>query len=341
MSFKVFNNEKAISPGTAILILSAIAIIGAAVVGVMLGAFSDNIASHVSTSDASDASATTIHIGGSTTCQPVITDLADQYMKDHEGIRISVQGGGSGEGRVAVTMGTLNIGMSSDPIDAIQYPYLLPFQFGGSAVIPVINDISGVNYTTANDLHTLYQYANSSGVVGAKINSGELQYDPSASFYLTVLQRSDTSGTEETFSKYIGSGDKTWINNTNALNEVGNAGMLAALQSATTPTLGFLGMGYAFDSTGKNATGVTIIGIDSCPAANVTHAEVLKTLKAGTTQTFPLILTRGLYFCTRGPATTLEQDFMYYCISPQASTTYTKHGVYSIITIKDGSEVSA
>ncbi len=323
---------------TATLFLVAIAIIGAEVVGLMQGSYISNIASHVTTSD---ASAVNIHIGGSTTCQPVVTDLAAQYMKDHYGINITVKGGGSGAGREGVTSGALDIGMSSDAIDAIKYPYLVPYQFGGSAVIPVINDIPGVNSITANDLHALYQYANSSGVVGAKINSGELQYDPSASFYLTVLQRSDTSGTEETFSKYIGSGDKTWINNTNAANEIGNDGMLAVVRGAATPTLGFLDMGYAFDSTGKNATGVTIIGIDSCPAASVTHTEVLKTLKAGKTQTFPLILTRELYFCTRGPATTFEQDFMHYCVLPQASDTFTKHGVYSVLTIKDGSAVSA
>lgn len=341
MSFKILSDEKALSTSTATLVLVAIAIVGAEVINLMLGSYTNNTASSVSTVDITDASATIIHIGGSTTCQPVVTDLAAQYMKDHEGIRIAVDGGGSGIGRAGVTIGALDIGMSSDAIDSIQFPYLVPLQFGGSAVIPVIKDISGVDSTTANDLHTLYQYANSSGVVGAKINSGELQYDPSASFYLTILQRSDTSGTEETFSKYIGSGNKTWINNTNATNEFGNAGMLAAIQGATTPTLGFLDMGYAFDSTGKNATGVTIIGIDSCPAASVNNAEVLRTLKAGKTKTFPLILTRELYFCTRGPATTFEEDFMHYCVSPQASATFTKHGVYSILTIKDGSTASA
>jgi phosphate transport system substrate-binding protein len=341
MIFNIFKNEKALSTSTATLILVAIAIIGAEVIGLMLGSYNDNVASHVFTGDASDLSVVTTHIGGSTTCQPVVGDLAAQYMKDHYGINITVQGGGSGAGRAGVTKGTLDIGMSSDAIDPIQYPYLIPFQFGGSAVIPVINDISGVNSITANDLHALYQYANSSGVVGAKVNDGKLQCDPSASFYLTVLQRSDTSGTEETFSKYIASDNKTWINNTNAANEFGNAGMLAAIQGATTPTLGFLDMGYAFDSTGKNTTGVKIIGIDSCPSASITPAEVLKTLKAGKTQTFPLILTRELFFCTRGQATTFEQDFMHYCVSPQASATFSKHGVYSILTIKDSSAVSS
>lgn len=334
MSFKTLNHEKALSTSTATLVLVAIAIIGGLVINLMLGAYISEIASNVLSNDKSNASAATIRIGGSTTCQPVVTDLAAQYMKDHCGIKIIVTGGGSGAGRDSVITGALDIGMSSDAIDPIQYPYLTPFQFGGSAVIPVINYISGVNFTTANDLHELYQYANSSGVVGAKINSGELQYDPSASLYITILQRSDTSGTEETFSKYIANGNKTWINNTSAMNEVGNAGILAAIQNATTPTLGFLDIGYAFDSTGKNATSVTIIGIDSCPTASITHAEVLKTLKAGKTQTFPLILTRELFFCTRGKATELEQDFMHYCVSSQASDTFNKHGVYSILAIK-------
>jgi phosphate transport system substrate-binding protein len=339
MSFRIIKHEKALATSSSTLVLVAIAIIGAAAIGLMLGSYCNNMTTHFtdigSKVSASEASAAAIRIGGSTTCQPVVTDLAAQYMEDRKGINITVQGGGSGVGRDDVISGALDIGMSSDDIDPIQYPYLIPFAFGGSAVIPVVNNISDVNFTTADDLRALYQYANSSGVVGAKINNGKLQYDSSASFYLTVLQRSDKSGTEETFSKYIGLNDKTWINNTKAMNEVGNSGMLTAIQNGTTPTLGFLDVGYAFDSTGKNAKGVTIIGIDSCPATSVTHAEVLKTLKAGNTQTFPLILTRQLYFCTLGPANTYEQDFMNYCVSPQASGTFTKHGVYSIITIKE------
>ncbi len=56
---------------------------------------------------------TGIIIAGSTSVQPFIEKLAEQYMEKHPGISITVQGGGSSAGIIATSSGTCSIGSSS------------------------------------------------------------------------------------------------------------------------------------------------------------------------------------------------------------------------------------
>ncbi len=54
-----------------------------------------------------------ITVVGSTSVQPFVEKLAEEYMKRHPKVKINVQGGGSTAGIMAVTDGACNIGMSS------------------------------------------------------------------------------------------------------------------------------------------------------------------------------------------------------------------------------------
>ena len=50
---------------------------------------------------------------GSTSMEKVMNTLAEQYMTDHAGVTISVEGGGSGAGVEAASNGTADIGLAS------------------------------------------------------------------------------------------------------------------------------------------------------------------------------------------------------------------------------------
>ncbi len=54
-----------------------------------------------------------IDIVGSTSVQPLAEKLAENYMKSHDGVRIYVQGGGSGMGIRSTDQDLADIGMSS------------------------------------------------------------------------------------------------------------------------------------------------------------------------------------------------------------------------------------
>ncbi|MFQ5482745.1 MAG: phosphate ABC transporter substrate-binding protein [Nitrospinaceae bacterium] len=56
---------------------------------------------------------TLVRVGGSTTLLPVVTRAAEEYMKAHPGVRITVSGGGSGVGIRGAATGILDIGLAS------------------------------------------------------------------------------------------------------------------------------------------------------------------------------------------------------------------------------------
>ena len=88
-----FDDTRAVSPIVATLVLVVVAISGAAAVGTIMGTFSSDVSGEANTGELALASSTEILIAGSTTVQPVSELLAEAYMDDHQGIKVTVQGG--------------------------------------------------------------------------------------------------------------------------------------------------------------------------------------------------------------------------------------------------------
>src|SRR5271157_589468 len=97
-NIKFFNNDEGVSPIVATLVLIVVAIIGAAAVGLIMGSFSNSVSKQVNNQNVAGNAATTLNVGGSTTCQPIVQTMATMYMGNHTGMVINVQGGGSGAG---------------------------------------------------------------------------------------------------------------------------------------------------------------------------------------------------------------------------------------------------
>nr|WP_321498511.1 substrate-binding domain-containing protein [uncultured Methanolobus sp.] len=318
---KLFNDEAGVSPIVATLVLVVVAIAGAAAVGTIMGSFSSDVSDSASAADATSAASTELLIAGSTTVQPVSELLAEAFMAEHDGIKVTVQGGGSGAGITSTELDIIDIGSASKAVDTVtDYPTLQAFQIGGSAVV-VIGGSNIAGNTTGTEL--FYMYDNSSaGIVDIDIAAnGDITYGAgSGATDITLYQRSEASGTEETFAKYLGMGSEI---DSEAVGAVGNSGVLAAVEDNAN-SLGFVDFGFA-----ESSEIVNIIGVDGYTSDEIDDDAILDAL-AGE-DTYQSSLTRPLNYLTNGNPSAVEQSFINFAMSPAAMDYFHEVGYYSII----------
>jgi phosphate transport system substrate-binding protein len=328
-NLKHMNNDMAVSPIVATLVLIVVAVIGAVAVGTIMGTFSTDVSKQANSQGASTAAGTHILVAGSTTVQPASILLAQAYEKNHQGIQIDVQGGGSGAGIAAAGQGIADIGASSSALTAANlatYPDLKASQIGARAVVWIVNNNTQVaNIVTQPNLKAFVN-----GAAGATLTTS-----PAASPAIdTLVQRSDASGTESTAASYAGatgSGDNAFDNvaiTTKAMS--GNPGVVAEIQSNNAGNeIGFADLGYIIDNNGAvkaTASKCHILQLDTYTFADGTHlrADALTAAKnkingvayvAGAT-TYPQALTSQLLYVTNGNPSSIVKDFINFAQSP-------------------------
>ncbi|MEA1865778.1 MAG: substrate-binding domain-containing protein [Euryarchaeota archaeon] len=326
----MWEDTRAVSPIVATLVLVVVAITGAAAVGTIMGTFSSDVSEQSNTGELASASSTEILIAGSTTVQPVSELLAEAYMDEHQGVKITVQGGGSGAGVSSAGMGIVDIGAASrDPKDAElgKYPKIKTHQIGGSAVVVIAGkDITAFNIDR-EELKTAYQDGDPD-----KITTNL----PANASIGTLYQRAEASGTEETFAKWLGlTEDKI---NSSIEGATGNAGVLAAVQGAG-DSIGFVDYGFA-----DGASDIVILGISDTgrsgkeyKAADVTKKNIKTALKKNDDGKYPTGkvdgvdgLTRPLNYMTNGDPSSMEQAFITFAQSPGATSYFEQCGYFAV-----------
>lgn len=98
----------------------------------------------------------TIQIAGSTSVQPVVEKLADEYQKTHPNVRINVQGGGSGLGIRTTEQNIVNIGMSSKALNSDEKDGLNEYVIGKDGIIIAINKANPINNLTTDEIRDLF-----------------------------------------------------------------------------------------------------------------------------------------------------------------------------------------
>ena len=306
-------NEDAVSPIVATLVLIVVAVVGAVAVGTIMGTFSNDVADQTNIGDVAGSSSYEILIGGSTTVQPISELLGKAFMAKNPGVKINVQGGGSGVGITSAKMGLVDIGAASKAVDDSE---LTVTQIGGSAVVVIAGSGVTVQNVTKAELNTFI----TAGTVPGNLTSAT-----------KFVQRAEASGTEETFAQWVINKDTksldaytgTWMTSA-----AGNAGVLKAVQDNPT-YVGFVDAGYALD-----ATGIKIVTIDTY--SETTSKNILQALKddkAGKTSTaYPNGLTRPLNYMTKTDAqNSIAQKFIDFARSPAAIDLFNEAGMYSIL----------
>jgi len=336
----MWNNTEAVSPIVATLVLVTVAIAGAAGVGMIQGTFSSQVSEDVSAGEAADAASTEILIAGSTTVQPVSELLAEAYMDEHQGVKITVQGGGSGAGVSSTGMDIVDIGAASRAVKSTEltkYPDLKVSQIGGSAVV-VIADPAGFAAasaagTTTAELTSLYDL-----VVDA---AGGLTIDSTAITVpagTTIVQRADASGTEDTFEDYLSLTLDAAVDDadTTQVSETGNAGVLAKVKG-TTDCIGFVDYGFAIENglaeveiLGIVDTLVTTPHVLTGASPATLKGDIKDELKNDDGTNYVNGLTRPLNYITNGEPNSMEQAFITFAMSPGATTYFEETGYFAI-----------
>ena len=321
MNFKNMN-ESAVSPIVATLVLIVVAVVGAVAVGTIMGTFSSDVAEQTNVGDVGGSASAEVLIAGSTTVQPVSEILAEAYMNQKPGVKITVQGGGSGAGISSVGMGIADIGSASRPMnedEVTQYPNLVQHKIGGSVVVFIANKNATTTIATVAALADEYDTPTSGNV---------------------VYERDESSGTEDTAKEYLG------VTFADTTKETGNAGILKAVQDtdAAQTAIGFVDWSYAADATGIYVADITDTGDITWVSPSAMDTDELKLIASLKAQDldnpstddgedYPVDLGRLLFYITNGNPSSVVKNYIEFTQSPAAFGYFEETGYWPIVEL--------
>ena len=215
---------------------------------------------------------TTIKVDGSTTVLPIMQKIVEAYMKAHPDVKITVSGGGSGNGIKALIDGATDVAMASramqpKELDLAKTKNIAPKQIvcAIDAIVPVVNPANKLAEITTDQLKDLYM---------GKITSWK---DLGGEGPVVVISRDTSSGTYESWEELVMKKERVFPG---ALMQASSGAVVQAV-SKNKNALGYVGIGYLDAST----KGLKVDGIEPT-------AENAKSKK------FPI--SRDLYLYTNG-----------------------------------------
>jgi phosphate transport system substrate-binding protein len=326
------NNKKGVSYVVSVLIVTVVVVVGALGIGVMQSSMQNQVADDLTAANAGDNAGAEILIAGSTTVQP-LSDCLGALYSDKNGIRVTVQGGGSGAGVTSAGLGIVDLGASSSALNSNQktaYPELQEIKVGGSAVAFIVSPKCGAVNAVTNKSTLKGCYDNGNCIISTVNGSGDVPGNVTK-----VYDRAEASGTEETVGKYFTGTGAQLV--TKATGATGNQGVFDAVKGcATTCCLGFVDFGFV-DST--VVTALNVSKSDDSGNYQPTSANIIDALKVGGTK-YPndgAGLTRPLLYVTNGAPSAVVQNFITFATTPgdktnvhDAANCFTQTGTFAV-----------
>ena len=229
------------------------------------------------------ANSNTITIAGSTSVAPVAQALANAYMSNHPGVKISVSGGDSGVGINDVRSGQVDIGASSRNLTSSEAKGLSQYIIGQDAISIIVNEQNPVNGISLDQLN---------GIYSGTITNWDLVGGNNSP--ITPVTREAGSGTRADFEKFVMTnepyGPKVQV-------ATFNYGLLQTV--AVTPgAIGYVAHDYLNNE-------VKLLTVDNI------------TLTQQSVQNGNYPLTRNLLFLVKGTPTGNVKDFIDFAQSPE------------------------
>lgn len=177
-----------------------------------------------------------IVIKGSTTVLPITQKVSEAYMALNPDVKISISGGGSGNGIKAIIDGTTDIADSSRfikdkevtlAVEKGRYP--VPFSVAYDCIIPVVHPSNQVKNLTMDQLKAIYK--------GEVTNWNQVG---GADHKIVVISRDTSSGTYEVWESKVMKKERVFPG---ALLQASNGSVIQAV-SKNKNAIGYIGLGY-------------------------------------------------------------------------------------------------
>lgn len=247
----------------------------------------------------SQAFAGELVIKGSTTVLPIAQMAAEAFMAENPSVKISLSGGGSGNGIKAIIDGTAQIGTASRFIKQKEVNlagtkgvYPVPFRIALDAIVPVVHPKNSVANLTMAQLKDIY--------LGKIKNWKEVGGTPGT---IVVISRDSSSGTFGVWKELVMLDERVIPR---ALTVPSNGGIVQAV--ANTPgAIGYVGLGYL----NKEIKAIKVNGIMGSEETTLNGS-------------FPI--SRGLFMFTQGWPQGETMDFLSFILSKKGQELVKKAG---------------
>jgi len=236
-----------------------------------------------------------IVIKGSTTVLPIAQKVAEAYMKQNPDVKISIEGGGSGNGIKALIDGSTDIADSSRfikdkevslAVEKGRYP--VPFAVAYDCIVPVVHPSNNLTHITLDQLKRIYM---------GKVKNWKEIGGPDRP--MVVISRDTSSGTYEVWHEKVLEGERVFPG---ALLQASNGAIVQAV-SNNKNAIGYVGIGYISPE-------VKALMVNNIPGTPET------TLNG----TYPV--SRALYMFTQGWPKGDTLNFINYVMHPQKGQKY-------------------
>ena len=174
-------------------------------------------------------------IKGSTTVLPIAQKVVEAYMSEHPDVKISLSGGGSGNGIKAIIDGSTDIANTSRFIKEKEIKlahekgvYPVPFAVAYDSIIPVVHPSNKINNLTRDKLKAIDK---------GKIRNFKEIGGPDLK--IVVISRDTSSGTYETWVKKVMKKDRV----TPRAQVMASNGAIAQAVSNNKHAIGYIGIG--------------------------------------------------------------------------------------------------
>ncbi|MFO7667833.1 MAG: PstS family phosphate ABC transporter substrate-binding protein [Desulfobacterales bacterium] len=189
---------------------------------------------------ASIAFAGNISINGSTTVLPIAQKVAEAYMKEHPDTKISISGGGSGNGIKALIDKTTDIAnasraMKKEEIDKAKAKGGDPVEFivAYDCIVPVVHPSNPIKDITVDQLKAIYK---------GEIRNWKEIGGPDKP--VVIISRDTSSGTYEVWEEKVMKKERVFPG---ALLQASNGAIVQAV-SKNPNAIGYIGLGYMDNS---------------------------------------------------------------------------------------------
>lgn len=190
---------------------------------------------------------------GSSALKPLADDAADEFLKKHQDVTVTIDAGGSGEGLKQVSDGTVKIGNSDvtaeSKLDKAKAAELIDHQVCVVTVATIVNkDVkdAGVDSLTTEQLTDVFT---------GKIKNWKEVGGPDED--IVLVTRPESSGTRATFTKYALNGKEEASNSSM---ETDDSGVLLQNVQETKGAIGYVALSYLVDN--KKVATLKIDGVE-------------------------------------------------------------------------------